>query len=198
MARKPSPPVITILEDVERCEKDALETIFAQPEGGEIKVVINSGGGSVYAAMGMATAIRMRRLKATALVLADCSSSALLIFAACDRRLVARHASFLFHPMQWSSGERSRLCAARSWSQEFSRVNQACEQFLCEQMPLDLPTLRRWSNQERYVLAADLVERGLATYIDVPAPAIVPIAPRRRAAGRKGVHRTAAKIRRVG
>lgn len=184
MAQRPvqSAPhrTITIVEEVEKCEKDALEALLSTPEGGSATIIINSGGGSVYASLGIATMIRARRLVCHGVVLADCSSSALIIFAACATREVAEHASFLFHPMQWASEERTRLTGARSWSAEFQRVNQVCEDFLVEHLPIERPLLRRWVSAERYVPAVELIEMGIARSLQLPEPKVVSVGSRRR------------------
>lgn len=163
-------PDIVIVDDLEKCEKDVLEALAQMPDHSACRFIINSGGGSVYAGMGISTLIEMKHLRATAVVLADCSSSALLIFATCPERLVAPHASFLFHPMQWSSEERSRLPGALGWAKEFKRIESECAEWLLGHLDLPRTTLMRWVQRETYVTATELVEMGLASYI----PELVP------------------------
>jgi ATP-dependent protease ClpP protease subunit len=164
-------PEIAIVDDLEKCEKEVLEALLAIPDGGACRIVINSGGGSVYAGLGIATLIRLKRLEATAVVLADCSSSAVLVFAACPIRQVAPHASLLFHPMQWSSEERSRLSGATGWAREFKRIDEVCAEWICSNLELSPLVYKKWVNREIYVTAGQLVGMGLATYIPgIPAP----------------------------
>jgi ATP-dependent protease ClpP protease subunit len=158
-------PQIVIVDDLEKCEKDVLEALAQMPDRSACRFIINSGGGSVYAGLGMSTLIEMKHLKATAVVLADCSSSALLVFATCQERLVAPHASFLFHPMQWSSEERSRLSGALGWAKEFERIEDACADWLRTRLGITQSVLARWVKKETYVTAHQLVELGLASYI---------------------------------
>ena len=202
MARRSEPPVVTVLDDVEKCEKEAVEGLLAVPEGRPVTIVINSGGGSVYASLAIATVIRTRRLDATAVVLADCSSSALLIFAACPHRRVAPHASFLFHPMRWTSEEQSRLPGARSWSAEFDRLARTYEQWLTEFLPIDVRTLRSWIRHERYIEAPEMARMGIAELLEMPPPHIVIQIARRAAPRKKDTRRAAgrqsARVRRVG
>lgn len=185
MARNAELPTLTLLEDVEKCEKELVEGLLGIPVGKSCRLLINSGGGSVYAAMGVCTVIRMRRLKVEAVVLADCSSSALMIFAAAHKRLMAPHASCLFHPMRWSGDENCRLPAARSWTQEFGRMSDVMENFLVENLPLARRTLRQWVRDERYVLATELVEAGLAEMLDLGQEGVIDISAAARTRSRR-------------
>ncbi|MDX2177835.1 MAG: ATP-dependent Clp protease proteolytic subunit [Candidatus Sumerlaeia bacterium] len=190
---------VLLLEDVEKCEKEVIEALMGFPVGGEATIVINSGGGSVYAGLAIGTVVRHRRMHCHAQVLADCSSSALLVFAACQTREVSPHASFLFHPMQWSSDDRSRVNGARSWSEEFLRVSKVCEDWLSELLPISRSVLRRWVQQEKYVVAQELIDLGIATEMALPAPRVVGVEakPKRRAAAARAKARPV-KIRRAG
>ena len=155
---------ISIVDDVEKNEKEVLETLLKLPDGASCRIYINSGGGSVYSGLGIATLIEMKRLRATAIVLADCSSSALLIFASCSERLVAPHASFLFHPMQWASDERSRLTGATGWAREFKRIDVVCSDWLCSRLKISKKVYQSWVKQEIYVTAKEMAELGIASY----------------------------------
>jgi ATP-dependent Clp protease protease subunit len=190
---------LLLLEDVEKCEREIIAGLLALPDGGHATIVINSGGGSVYAGLGIGTVIRHKRLHCHAIVLADCSSSALLVFAACETREIAPHASFLFHPMQWSSDDRSRVNGAKSWSEEFTRVCASSEEWMSELLPIPMTTLRRWVNQERYVKAHELIDRGIASPLALPGPKVVSVPrPAARRATKTTASRSSAKIRRVG
>ncbi len=156
---------IVLLDEIEKCEKDIMEALTQIPAGGRVRMLINSGGGSVYAGLGIATAIEMKKIHATGVVLADCSSSALLVFASCAERYVAPHASFLFHPMQWSSEERSRLPGALGWAREFRRIETACSRWICSRLNLSEALYKSWVRREVYVTAAELIELGVARYI---------------------------------
>ena len=46
------------------------------------------------------TLLRYRQLEATAIVLGECSSAALMVFAACRRRFVTPYSTLLFHRMR--------------------------------------------------------------------------------------------------
>ena len=201
MAKHVEPRIITLLDDVEKCEKEVVESLLAIPDGRPVRIVINSGGGSVYASLGMSTVLKMKRLQGEAIVLADCSSSALLVFATCRTRRIAPHASFLFHPMRWTSEEHSRLPAAKSWSTEFTRVSDVCERWLVEHMAVPRRTLRQWMTQERYVEAQELIDLGVAEALDLSEEGVIDIAARtrRKPTGRQTIAaKPAARVRRVG
>lgn len=173
-------PTITLLDDVEKCEKEVTEALLAIPDKKPVKIIINSGGGSVYASLGIATVIKMKQLQAEGIVLADCSSSALLVFAACQVRKVAPHSSFLFHPMKWSSEESSRLSGAESWANEFNRVSSITENWMVEHFPIERRLIRRWIKDERYVLASELIDLGIAEELEFPMEHVIDISIKRR------------------
>lgn len=194
-AKSPAPTVLTLLDDVEKCEKELVEAILAVPPRRPVQIVINSGGGSVYASLGVTTAMRLRELTAEAIVLADCSSSALLIFATCQRRRIAPHASFLFHPMRWTGEEQARLSGAKSWSAEFERICSIYEDYLVDHLPIARRTLRHWMRQERYVTAGELIDLGIAGRLNLGDEKIIPISKRQT---RLPGGRPPARIRRIG
>lgn len=200
MARQTQPTQITLLEDMEKCEKEVVERLLQVPDQRHVQLFINSGGGSVYASLGITTVMRMKRLQAEAIVLADCSSSAILVFATCQVRRVAPHASFLFHPMKWSSEDQARLPAARSWAAEFQRVNAICEELLSSNLGIPLRVIRQWMRDERYILASELIEMGVAEQLNLDDPQVIDIS--RRVGTRKRPAPTPARpstrIRRAG
>src|SRR5262249_56731540 len=93
-------PEIPVIGDVDDWEADVVKSLLEVPSGGEVVFYIDSAGGSVYGALAVLTLLRHRRLEGTAVVLGECSSAALLLFAACRRRLVTAHSTLLFHHMR--------------------------------------------------------------------------------------------------
>ncbi len=175
MARAQTIPQFTVLDEVEKCEKELIEELMRLPDGSHARLIINSCGGSVYAGLGISTLIKYKRLKCEGVVLADCSSSALMIFAACETRIVAPHTSVLFHPMKWSSEDSARLSGAEAWAKEFKRVSRTMEDWLAEYLPLKKSTLRRWIKDEKYVTADELVKYGIARKMILGSESIVDI-----------------------
>jgi ATP-dependent Clp protease protease subunit len=86
MARRKTPEIALIGEMNDEVIAPIIRELLEIKPGGEVTIYIDSGGGSVYSALAIATFIRMRKLKVTGIVLAECSSAAILVFAACERR----------------------------------------------------------------------------------------------------------------
>jgi hypothetical protein len=74
------------------CRKGLLEV----PAGGDCVFYIDSAGGSACGVLAVPTLLRYLKLKATAMVVGECSSAALLPFAVCRKRLVTPYSTFLF------------------------------------------------------------------------------------------------------
>src|SRR5439155_23320983 len=94
---------IPVIGDVDDWEADVVKTLLELPPESECVFYIDSAGGSVYGSLAVVTLVRQRRLAATAIVLGECSSSAILLFAACPRRYVTPFSTLLFHRMRWQS-----------------------------------------------------------------------------------------------
>src|SRR5437763_8735448 len=93
-ARKDAPE-IAVIGDVDDWEADVIKTLLEIPPGGACVFYIDSAGGSVYGALAVLTLMRHRRLESTAIVLGECSSAALLLFAACNHRFVTPYSTLL-------------------------------------------------------------------------------------------------------
>src|SRR2546421_13016711 len=94
---------LAVVGDVDDWEEEVVKQLLELPPQSECTFFIDSAGGSVYGALAVMTLIRLRKLEATAVVLGECSSATILLFAACKRRLVTRYSTFLFHQMRWQS-----------------------------------------------------------------------------------------------
>ncbi len=105
----------------------------------------DSCGGSVYTGLALATLIRTRGLQTTAVVIGECSSAALLPFAACQPRFVTPQSTLLFHPMRWQSEEDVRLEEATEWARHFKQLEADLDQILVNLLPIDLPALHQWT-----------------------------------------------------
>src|SRR5262245_62200999 len=115
---------IAVIGDVDDWEGDVVKALLDVPEGSECVFYIDSAGGSVFGALAVLTLMRQRRLKGTAVVLGECSSAALLVFAACRRRLVTRYSTLLFHRMRWQSEKRIGSREAVHWARHFDGLEQ--------------------------------------------------------------------------
>ncbi|MEZ6130930.1 MAG: ATP-dependent Clp protease proteolytic subunit [Planctomycetaceae bacterium] len=126
----------------------------------------DSAGGNVYAGLSMATLIRARELKATAVVMGECSSAALMPFAACRTRFVTPVSTLLFHPMRWQSEEDVRLEEATEWARHFKQLETDLDDLLIRLFPVDAKLLQRWSRPGRFVSGTELAAAGLASLYD--------------------------------
>ena len=78
-AKDERPPEIAVVGEVyEEVVADVIRELLEVPEGGEATIYIDSAGGSVYSAMAIATLIRLRKIRATGMVLSECSSASIL------------------------------------------------------------------------------------------------------------------------
>ena len=145
---------------------ELLKSLLDVPRNSRGTIYIDSNGGSVYTAIALSSLIRLRGLRATAIVLGECSSAALLPFAACEERFVTPLSTHLFHPMKWESEENVRLEEAAEWTRHFKQVEQNFEQLLARLLNLDLEKLAAWSMPGRFVSGLELVEAGVAKMLD--------------------------------
>ncbi len=145
---------------------ELLKAVMDVPRNSQGIIYLDSNGGSVYTAIALCMMIRIRKLRATAIVLGECSSAALLPFAACEERFVTPLSTHLFHPMKWESEENVRLEEAAEWTRHFKEVEQNFEQLLARLLNLDLEKLTAWSSPGCFVSGQELVDAGVAKMLD--------------------------------
>ena len=126
---------------------------------------IDSCGGSVYAGLAIATLIRLRALDVTAVVVGECSSAALLPFAACSKRFVTPHATLLFHPMRWQSEDDVQLEEAAEWARHFKVLEEDLDGLLAKLFPMDAEKLKEWTRPGRFMTGTEVAEAGLAKLV---------------------------------
>ena len=105
-------------------QSDLLSRLVEVPRRSRGTIFFDSGGGSVYAGLALASVIRLRGLNVDGVVASECSSAALLPFAACTRRFVTPHSTLLFHPIRWQSDEEVRFEEAEEWARHFRLLEQ--------------------------------------------------------------------------
>lgn len=164
MARKKStrPVEIAVIGEVDDWEKDVIEALLEVEPGGECTLYIDSAGGSVYGAIAVLTLMRQRRLKATGVVVGECSSATLLIFAGCVRRQVTRFSAFLFHRMHWESEKRVTSTEALCWAKHFAHLEREMDELLVQLFGQSAEQIRAWTVEDRYVLGEEVARAGLA------------------------------------
>ncbi len=153
---------IALVGDLTDREDDLTERILGVDQGGECTIYFDSPGGSPYAAMSIATLIKIRGIRATGIVTGECSSAALWPFATCVKRFVTPYSVLLFHPMKWQSEEHIGINEAAEWSRHFSDLEQEMDHLLAELFGVPFSKIDTWAKTHRYVRGQELVEAGIA------------------------------------
>ena len=117
--------------------------------------------------LGLASLIRLRGLQATGVVAGECSSSAILPFAACTERYVTRHSTLLFHPVRWQSEEDVRLEEATEWARHFKLMEDDLDRLLSRLLDYPLEKLTEWTRPGRFVSGEEFAKAGLGKLIDL-------------------------------
>lgn len=158
---------IAVIGDVDDWEEDVVKQLLELPPQSSCTFFIDSAGGSVYGALTVMTLIRLRKLDATAVVLGECSSATILLFAACTRRQVTRYSTFLFHQMRWQSEKRVGSGEAFRWAKHFDEMEKDIDDLQTRLFGKAGDKIRAWIEGGYYVTGRDLAEAGLAEMIAV-------------------------------
>lgn len=170
MAKKPARkkvPEIPLVGDVDDWEEDLLKELLEMPRGGECVLYFDSSGGSVYGSVAITTFLRQRRIQATGIVLGECSSAALLIFAACVKRLVTPYSTFFFHSMRWQSEKRVAAHEAARWAHHFADMEKEIDILQEQLFGTAAELVRAWIQGSHYVTGRQMVEAGLAHMLEM-------------------------------
>ena len=166
-SKKDHVPEIAVVGEVyDEVVADVIRDLLEVPEGGDATIYIDSSGGSVYSAMAIATLIRLRKIRATGMVLSECSSAAILIFAACQRRFCTPRSVFLFHRVKWRSEKDMRREEAVNWAQHFQWLEIEIDRYQASLFGKGEERIHEWIEQGRFVLGTELAEHGLAEIVD--------------------------------
>jgi len=161
------PLEIAVVGDLHENEPDLFDKLLSVEPGGECVLYFDSPGGSAYAAVALASAIRLRGLRATGIVVGECTSAALWPFAACRRRLVTPLSVLLFHPMKWQSEENVALTEAAEWARHFASLETDMDGLLADLFGAPVEKIREWSYPGRYLSGKEIAEAGLAELVDL-------------------------------
>jgi len=143
------------------------EKLMDVPRRSRGVIFFDSSGGSAYVGLALASLIRLRGLKVVGVVAGECSSAALMPFAACQERYVTPHTSLLFHPIRWQSEEQVRLEEAAEWARHFRIMEADHDELLVRMFDCPAEVIRAWNNPGRFVSGQELVAAGLAKMIDL-------------------------------
>jgi ATP-dependent protease ClpP protease subunit len=161
------PGEIAVIGDVDDWEEDVVKALLELPPGGSCVFYIDSAGGSVFGALAVLTLLRHRRIDATGVVLGECSSAALLLFAACRRRLVTPYSTLLFHRMRWQSEKRVGAGEARHWAGHFEALERDLDALQARLFGAADEQVRAWTAEGHYVTGPQLVAAGLAELLEL-------------------------------
>ena len=161
------PIEIALVGDLTDHEGELSDRLLSVPPGGECTLFIDSPGGSPYCAIALTTLIRLRGLKATGIVIGECSSATLWPFAACERRIVTPYSVLLFHPMKWQSEEHVGLAEAAEWARHFGDLEREMDKLLAQMLDVEPTVLDKWINPGRYVSGKEFAEAGFAEMVSL-------------------------------
>ncbi len=162
---------IAVVGDLTENAPDICDKLLSVAPGGECTLFFDSPGGSSYTAISLLTLIAMRDLRATGIVVGECSSAALWPLAACRRRLVTPYSVLLFHPMKWQSEENVGLDEAAEWARHFGHLEREMEGLLAEFFAVSPEKIADWMKPGRYVSGREFAEAGLAELVDLASMA---------------------------
>lgn len=166
-----SPAEIGVIGDLTDHEADICEKLLEVPAGGECRLYFNSPGGGSYSAIAMLALIVLRDLRATGIVLGECSSAAIWPLAGCRRRIVTPYSVLLFHPMRWQSEESVQLPEAREWARHFGHLEPEMDKLLAGFLGIPTEQLDQWMKPGRYVSGPEFAAAGLAELIQLSGQA---------------------------
>jgi ATP-dependent Clp protease protease subunit len=158
---------LAIHGDLTDKQSDLVARMLEVPRRSRGIIFFDSCGGSAYVGLALASLIRLRGLKADAVVAGECSSAALMPFAACERRFVTKHSTLLFHPIRWQSEENVRLEEASEWARHFQQLEGELDDLLAKMFGCSLELLTRSTRPGRFVSGQELADAGLARLIDL-------------------------------
>ncbi len=158
---------LAVIGDVDDWEEDVVKSLLDVPAGGECVFYIDSAGGSVYGALAVVTLMRHRKIEGTAIVVGECSSAALLLFAACRRRVVTPHSTLLFHKMRWQSDKRVASDEAFLWAKHFEEMEKDIDDLQARLFGSADSEVRAWTAAGHYVGGRQVAAAGLAELMEL-------------------------------
>jgi len=164
---KSRPWEIVLSGELENNDGQLHEKLVELPRGSHGLIYFDSCGGSAFMGLSLASLIRMRGLRATGIVVGECSSAALMPLAACAERYVTSHSTLLFHPIRWQSDEWVKLEEAAEWARHFRVMETDHEQLLAKLFGCEVEVIHNWNHPGRFVTGEDMVDAGLARMLNL-------------------------------
>jgi len=156
-----------IYGDLTERETDLFGQLLEVPRRSSGTIFFDSAGGSVYVGLALASLIRLRGLQVTGVVAGECSSTAVLPWAACQQRFVTPHSTLLFHPIRWSSESDVRLEEAAEWARHFRVLEDDIDALTARLLDFPLENLSEWTRPGRFVSGQEVADAGLAHMVDL-------------------------------
>ncbi|MCA9017030.1 MAG: ATP-dependent Clp protease proteolytic subunit [Planctomycetaceae bacterium] len=157
---------IALSGDLGEKETDLVSRLVDLPRGSRGTIFFDSPGGSVYAGLTLASLIRLRKLNVAGIALGECSSAAILPFAACKHRFVTSYTTLLFHPVRWQSEDDVRLEEAAEWARHFKVMETDFDRLQAQLFGCEKSLLDSWTRPGKFVSGQELADAGLAQLID--------------------------------
>jgi ATP-dependent protease ClpP protease subunit len=175
-----------LIKELKKCEKKTLEAFstlksmiteklssiskedkpfvkLPEPESIPLKLIINSGGGEVFAALFAIDEIKRLKIKIHTYISGFCASAATLLSLAGEKRFISKHSYMLIHEVRGACwGKKSDMMDS------FENVNKLSEliiDYYVENTKLtreELPTILQ---RDRYWDAKECVAKGLVDEI---------------------------------
>jgi ATP-dependent Clp protease, protease subunit len=158
---------LAINGDLTDKQHELISSLVDAPRRSRGIIWFDSGGGSVYVGLALCSIIRLRGLRVTGVVAGECSSAAILPFAACERRFVTPHSTLLFHPMRWQSADEVKLEEATEWARHFKNLEGDLDKLLAKLFEFPADKIAEWTNPGRFITGPELVDAGLARIVDM-------------------------------
>ncbi|MDA1164988.1 MAG: ATP-dependent Clp protease proteolytic subunit [Planctomycetota bacterium] len=158
---------LAINGDLTDKQHELISSLIEVPRRSRGVIWFDSGGGSVYVGLALCSIIRLRGLRVTGVVAGECSSAAILPFAACERRFVTPHSTLLFHPMRWQSADEVKLEEATEWARHFKNLEGDLDKLLAKLFEFPADKIAEWTNPGRFLTGRELVDAGLARIVDM-------------------------------
>lgn len=165
--QQPGPWEVVLAGDLSEKGSELLEKLVEVPYGSEGYIFFDTGGGSVYAGLALATTIRLRGLKAIGVVTGECSSAALMPLATCSRRVVTPHSTLLFHPVRWQSDDEMQLEEAAEWARHFQVLEKGMDDLLARLFEIPVERITAWTRPGKFVTGVEFSAAGLADLVDI-------------------------------
>jgi len=158
---------MSIFGDLTEKQAELIGHLLDVPRRSRGIIYFDSCGGSAFVGLSLASLIRFRGLDVKAVVAGECSSAAVLPFAACNERYVTQHSSMLFHPIRWQSDENVRMEEAEEWARHFRVMEDDMDDLLSRLFDYPREKIDEWTRPGRFVSGEEIVAAGLAKMIDL-------------------------------